>query len=165
VKKSSRALIVQLQRDKRFRGTCPGCNDDFLLADAVLFSIDDEPPEAAFAAIEVAREGIRKREEELAYARERMSKRAQKTSEAVNLGKIVEKIVPSFASFAHRPGDCRALFEPIDYLIFSGLTSRRLVDSLLFVDVKSGKARLSNNQRKIKKVVEDGAVDFATIGA
>jgi predicted Holliday junction resolvase-like endonuclease len=92
-----------------------------------------------------------------------MSKRAQKTSETVNLGKIVEKIVPSFASFAHAPGDCRALFEPIDYLIFSGLSSRSRVDSLHFVDVKSGKARLSPGQRSIKTIVEAGAVEFSTL--
>jgi predicted Holliday junction resolvase-like endonuclease len=87
----------------------------------------------------------------------------RRTAEAVNLGKIVEKIVPSFTSFAYEPGDCRALFEPVDYLIFSGLARQNRVEALFFVDVKSGNARLSPAQRGIKQAVERGAVRFGTI--
>jgi hypothetical protein len=34
--KSSKALIAELQRTKRFMGTCPVCTDDFHLSDATL---------------------------------------------------------------------------------------------------------------------------------
>jgi predicted Holliday junction resolvase-like endonuclease len=141
---------------------CPVCNEDFRLADAALFALSGEPPDAALAAIAAMRERIKERKSNLAKARERMTARAEKTAHAVNLGKIIEKIVPSFSSFSYSSGDCRALFEPVDYLIFSGLASRGLVDSLLFVDVKSGKARLTNMQRDIKDRVEAGAVKFDT---
>jgi predicted Holliday junction resolvase-like endonuclease len=143
-------------------GICPLCLQDFQLADAVLFAIGSEPPERAVTAIAAVRVRIKERREELARARERMTKRAERTAQAVNLGKIVEKIVPSFASFTYTPGDCRALFEPIDYLVFSGLTSRGQVDALLFVDVKSGNARLTNDQKSIKRAVESGAVSFSS---
>jgi predicted Holliday junction resolvase-like endonuclease len=158
--KPSKELIAELQRTKRFMGTCPACSEEFRLADAALFSIDDAPPGAALAAIEAARQAIRERRDELARAKVRMTDRAQNTAQAVNLGKIVEKIVPSFTTFGYAPGDCRALFEPVDYLIFSGLTGRRKVDALYFVDVKSGGARLTNKQRSIKEVVDAGAVKF-----
>jgi predicted Holliday junction resolvase-like endonuclease len=158
--KQSNELIAELQRTKRFMGTCPFCSNEFRLADATLFSIADTPPEAALAAIQAAREAIRERKEELTRARVRMTERAQNTAQAVNLGKIVEKIVPSFTSFGYLSGDCRALFEPVDYLIFSGLTGRRRVDALYFVDVKSGGARLTNKQRSIKDAVDAGAVKF-----
>jgi predicted Holliday junction resolvase-like endonuclease len=158
--KSSKELITELQRNKGFMGTCPSCLKEFQLAKAALFAINDTPPEAALAAIQGIRESIRERKDELSRAKARMTKRAQTTAQAVNLGKIVEKIVPSFASFEYAPGDCRALFEPIDYLIFSGLSARRRVDSIHFVDVKSGSARLAAKQRGIKDVVESGAVKF-----
>jgi predicted Holliday junction resolvase-like endonuclease len=163
--KPSRELIAELQRDKRFMGTCPSCLDEFRLADAALFSIDDTPPAAALAAIQAARQAIKERRDELARAKVRMTERAQITAQAVNLGKIVEKIVPSFASFGYAPGDCRALFEPVDYLIFSGLTGRQKVEALYFVDVKSGAARLSTKQRSIKEAVDAGAVKFRLIGS
>ena len=155
-----RKIIAELKSNKRFMGTCPGCGEDFRLADSVLFALDAQPPEAALAAISAMRERIAEQKAELAKARERMTARAQKTAQAVNLGKIVEKIAPSFATFAFSAGDCRALFEPIDYLVFSGLTRRENVEKLIFVDVKSGKARLNSAQKNIKERVEAGAVRF-----
>ncbi len=160
--RASKALISELQRNKNFMGTCPTCNQEFRLADAVLFTIDDDQPEAALAAINTARQRIKDRKMQLANARERMTGRAQATAHAVNLGKIVEKIVPSFSSFTYQEGDCRALFEPIDYLIFSGLSKGGAVDALFFVDVKSGNARLTGGQKAIQKAVESGRVRFAT---
>ena len=49
---------------------------------------------------------------------------------------------------------------PIDYLVFSGLTTRNQVEVLYFVEVKSGKARLTGSQQSIKKAVENGSVQF-----
>jgi predicted Holliday junction resolvase-like endonuclease len=162
MRKSPKSVIEELQRNKRFMGTCPTCNEDFRLADATLFALDEQPPQVALEAIEAIREQIRERKNDLANARERMTARAERTAQAVNLGKIIEKIVPSFSSFSYSAGDCRALFEPIDYLIFSGLANRGEVDALLFVDVKSGRARLTGMQKNIKERVEAGAVKFDT---
>jgi hypothetical protein len=131
-------LIAELQRDQRFKATCPACMEDFALSDAVLFPLDSEPPPAALAALKTMRARIKDRKAALRASRQRMTKAARRTAEAVNLGKIVEKIVPSFASFSYEPGDCRALFEPIDYLVFTGLARQNRVEALFFVDVKSG---------------------------
>jgi predicted Holliday junction resolvase-like endonuclease len=153
-------LIAELQRDQRFKATCPACMEDFPLADAVLFALNSEPSPAALAALNAMRARIKERKAALRASRERMTKGARRTAEAVNLGMIVEKIVPSFPSFAYEAGDCRAMFEPVDYLVFSGLTTRNQVDALYFVEVKSGNARLTGSQQSIKKAVEDGAVQF-----
>ena len=134
--------------------------EDFALSDAVLFALDAEPPPAALAALHAMRLRIKERKAALQTSRERMTTGARRTAEAVNLGLIVEKIVPSFPSFAYEAGDCRAMFEPIDYLVFSGLTTRNHVEALYFVEVKSGNARLTGSQQSIKKVVENGSVQF-----
>jgi predicted Holliday junction resolvase-like endonuclease len=160
MRNSSPHLIEKLQNNKRFMGTCPSCDEDFRLAGATLFALDGQPPEAALAAIKATRERIKEQKASLANARERMTTRAQRTAHAVNLGKIVEKIVPSFAEFSYSAGDCRALLEPIDYLMFLGLTNRVEVDALVFLEVKSGKARLTDMQKSIKERVEAGAIKF-----
>jgi predicted Holliday junction resolvase-like endonuclease len=157
------ALIAELQRDQRFKVTCPSCMEDFALSDAVLFAVGGEPPAAALAALHAMRSRIKERKAALRASRERMTTGARRTAEAVNLGKIVEKIVPSFPSFSYEPGDCRALFEPIDYIVFSGLARQNHVEALFFVDIKSGNARLSSAQRGIKQTVESGAVRFGMI--
>lgn len=157
---TSKTIVAELRSSKNFMGTCPSCDEDFRLADASLFSLDDKPPEQILAQIAEVRARIQEQKLVLSRKLERMTKGAKITAKAVNLGKIVEKIVPSFTTFTYTAGDCRALFEPIDYLVFSGLTMQRKVDALYFVDVKSGGASLSPNQRDIKRAVEDGAVKF-----
>src|SRR5579872_7259741 len=106
--KNLKSVISEIKRNRRFMGTCPTCGDVFRLADAALFAFDDEPPEIALAAIEAHRQRLAERKQELASSRHRMTERAEKTAQAVNLGKIIEKIVPSFASFSYSVGDCRA---------------------------------------------------------
>jgi hypothetical protein len=162
--KTSQSVINQLQQDRRFKGTCPACSERFVLADATMFPVGNTLPADAASAVKNVRGAIAAKRLELVESYKRMTEGAQRTSHAVNLGKIIEKIVPSFDSFMHHPGDCRALFEPIDYLIFSGLAKRGVVESLIFVDVKSGKARLKASQKQIKTAVQAGAVEFAEIG-
>jgi len=159
--KSSKALVSELKSNRRFRATCPRCGCDIRLADTVMYSLDDTPPAEALTAIQAIRDRIKERKNELAAARARMTTRAQSTAAAVNLGKIIEKIMPSFSTFTHAPGDCRAIFEPIDYLVFSGLTKSREVEKLVFIDIKTGGARLTKGQKSIQQVVDAGDVSFS----
>lgn len=58
------------------------------------------------------------------------------------------------------PEDCRALFEPIDYVAFAGLSRTGRVERLGFLDVKTGGAGLNRHQKAVKEAVEKGAVEF-----
>jgi len=153
-------LIDELQGDKRFKGTCPNCGEEFRLADAVLFSIQNSPPAEALAAIAAAKNQLKEKRLEIEEIRKRMTIKAKKTSEAVHIGKMVEKIAPSFPAFSYSTSDCRALFEPIDYVIFSGLAKTGAVESITFADIKSGAARLSGIQKSVKETIESGKIDF-----
>ena len=150
------SLIDQLQRDPRFFAQCPSCGGEFQVSKAVLFHVRDTPPPEALKKLVELRDAIRARREEMAKKKKLAAEKAAITAESVNLGNVLEKIAPTFRSFEFAPADCRALFEPIDYLIFKGLAKRGTVDRLVFVDVKSGKARLKPSQKAIKEVVERG---------
>jgi predicted Holliday junction resolvase-like endonuclease len=63
------------------------------------------------------------------------------------------------------PNDCRSLFDPIDYVVFNGLSKTGKVDSIVFMDVKSGEARLSKKQKAIQNLVEASKVTFQTYEA
>ena len=75
---------------------------------------------------------------------------------------MLERIAPSLDGFKFEQNDCRSLFDPIDYVIFEGLTKKGKVDKIIIVDIKSGNARLSGKQRKIKELVNDKKVEFKT---
>jgi len=125
-----------------------------------LFSIKAPLTGAASEKVEEIKSGLKLQREALLLAKKRMTERAAKTAESVNLGKILEKIIPSFPSFGFRTGDCRALFEPVDYVVFKGLTDKGVIDALAFVDVKSGRAGLTSKQKGIKRIVEAGKLAF-----
>ncbi len=76
----------------------------------------------------------------------------------MGIGKIVEKIAPSLPGFPVNSADCRSLFEPIDYIVFRGLSTAGHVEAIYFVDVKSGNARLNTTQKQIRQIVESGKV-------
>ncbi len=64
--------------------------------------------------------------------------------------------------FCFEKNDCRSLFDPIDYVIFEGLTQKGKVSKILFVDIKTGKASLSGRQKTIRNLVEDKKVTWDT---
>jgi hypothetical protein len=76
---SSNDLIKEFRHNKRLRGTCPECGATFRLADVVMYSIADSPPEAAAEAIRTLRQNLKERREQLNLLRKRMTQPLVKT--------------------------------------------------------------------------------------
>ena len=83
-------------------------------------------------------------------------------AKAVNMGFLLERLAPTLDDFTFNKNDCRSMFDPIDYVIFEGLNKKQRVDKIVFVDIKTGGARLTPKQRKIKQVVDEKNVKFKT---
>ena len=79
----------------------------------------------------------------------------QKKSSEVRLGKIGENMAPFFTEWPYDPNAFRFLGNPVDGIQFTD-------DEVIFVEIKTGKARLSNSQKSIKRLVTEGKVRFAT---
>jgi hypothetical protein len=82
-----------------------------------------------------------------------------RVSKSVNLGNMLKRLAPCFAGFPCGHHDCRHLGDPIDYIAFNGLTCAGRVDSLLFLEVKSGAARLKGSQTMVQRNIDEGRVD------
>ena len=52
--------------------------------------------------------------------------------------------------------------DPIDYVVFDGLTIDRHVERITFVEVKSGTARESSTQRSISQAIREGRFGVET---
>lgn len=87
---------------------------------------------------------------------------AEEKAIQVGIGKIVEKIVPAYRSFNLPLSDCRPLFEPIDLVVFNG-ANRNNVESITFLEVKTGQARLNAHQKAVKEAVEKNNVDYKEV--
>ena len=149
-------LIETLRKDRSIWAHAP-CEHEFRIAESRLFYQSDLPPEGK-EWLKDQRQSLADLKKDIADLQRKLTSGFTEKSVQVKLGKTVEKVVPALPGFPYARHDCRAIFDPIDYVAFVGLgegTVRR-VD---FLDIKTGNARLSQVQRAIKDAVEDGKVD------
>ena len=154
------ALIKELKASSLY-AEC-SCGDEFKLSDAVLFDGTKDFPKEALEAQKMLKETLKARAEELKKKKKLATERAEKTTKAVNIGKNLEKILPTVKDFVWDLPDCRFLGDPIDLVTFNGCCKGN-VHSVSFIEIKSGQARLSPHQRAVKEAVEDKRVSYKEI--
>lgn len=108
---------------------------------------------------------IREHEAAIVSAR----KRSVNTSRAVIKGKMAEQFAPIFPEFTYLPSDAKFLGDPIDYVVFSGYSDYRegLCEAdeieIVFIDIKSGRAKLTQGQEAIAEAIRHKRVRFETV--
>ncbi len=90
---------------------------------------------------------------------ERIRKEAVRGSKNVITGQITEQLAPYLPDFPYNPKDARFIGNPIDYVIFDGLSDGE-VKQIVLVEVKSGKSGLNKNERMIRDTLEEKNVKF-----
>lgn len=153
--------IIRTLEENRFYAECPCCGEAILLKDAGLFYLDDFSPQAEKLYKQRMAE-IKEGEKELRERRKSIPRISEAKTTAVNIGFILERIAPSMKGFRFDRNDCRSLFDPIDYVIFEGLSKGGSVSKILFADIKTGKARLTGKQKEIRDLVEAKKVIWDT---
>lgn len=105
--------------------------------------------------------GIAIRTMELGFAERESAARkdAVRRSRAVFGGQALERLAPQFPDFPFNPKDLRFVGDPIDYVVFDGLTEGTL-HGIVFLEVKSGTSNLKDSQREVRQAIEDGAVSW-----
>jgi predicted Holliday junction resolvase-like endonuclease len=76
---------------------------------------------------------------------------SQKKSSEVVTGHIAEQLAPFLDNFPYDPKQVKFLGQPIDYIHYGD-------DQITFIEVKSGKSRLSKKQKHIKQLIENNQV-------
>lgn len=86
-------------------------------------------------------------------------------SYSVNLGKITEHLIPFHRSFLTQfnPKDARFLGSPIDLIVFDGYADKKSEIVIWLVEVKTGKSKLSDTQKRIRQAVKDGNIRWKEI--
>ncbi len=84
---------------------------------------------------------------------------AAKRSRAVIGGQFSEQLAPFLPGFRYRPTEVKFLGKPSDFIVFEGLDERN-IKRVVFLEVKSGKGRLSETELSLRKAIESGNVGF-----
>ena len=158
-RKDAQEIITALN-NQNYTAVCPcGCNSQIPLSESGLFYLDDFTPEGN-AVYNKYKEDMTEKRRELRKRKQNISKKSITGAESGRLGKILERLAPGLSSIRFKRNDCRALFDPIDYIIFEGLSAKEKVSKIFFVDIKTGTGRLSPGQNKIKNAVNEKNVLF-----
>ena len=153
--------ILKTLNSGAFQIECPSCDKKMNLKDAGLFHLDNFTDQAK-DVYKLMLEDQKDRRRELKERQLNIPKKSEVGAKAVNLGFLLERLAPTLDGFTFNKNDCRSMFDPIDYVIFEGLSQNQSVSKILFVDIKSGQARLTPKQRKIKDAVVEKKVEFKT---
>jgi predicted Holliday junction resolvase-like endonuclease len=154
--------LIRSLKSQELVAECPNCYSEFPLADALLFDGTAAFPEEARERRREYEDELKSRRAELRKRKELAGVRAIATTEAVSVGKMVEHLVPILKGFEFEPADCRTLFEPIDLLVFNGLSVSK-VDLLAFMEIKTGRAQLNSHQRKIRDAIRSNRVFYEEV--
>jgi len=133
------------------------CGGEFKLSDVLLFDGTKPFPPEVKEVQERYEEELKQREEGLEKSKKLATERATITTTAVNIGKSLEKVLPTMDDFKWQIPDCRFLGDPIDLVTFNGCCQNK-IESIGFIEVKSGKARLNKNQKLVRDAVQDKKV-------
>jgi predicted Holliday junction resolvase-like endonuclease len=80
-------------------------------------------------------------------------------SRAVLGGQFSEQLAPYLPNFEYLPTECRFVGKPIDFIVFKGMDEKN-ISEVVFVEVKSGKAKLSSSERKLKEAIDKKKVKW-----
>ena len=78
-------------------------------------------------------------------------------SRAVLGEQFSEQLAPFLPDFKYLPTECRFVGKPIDLIVFKGMDNKD-INEVVFVEVKSGDAKLSQHEKKLKEVIEQKKV-------
>jgi len=150
-------IIDDLQNSDLY-AECP-CGVEFKLSDLIMFDGTKPFPPEVLELQEQYDEELLKRASILEKNKKLTTEKATITTKSVNIGRMAEKILPLMDDFKLSIPDCRFLGDPIDLLTFNGLSENK-IESISFIEVKSGKARLNAHQKMVKEAVEDHRVKY-----
>lgn len=149
-------IIRSLRKSKSLRIFCPHCEEAIKASQAVLFT-EDELTKGAETFLGERRAEIEAMKKKLQDLRKKKLEKVQRSTQSSNMGKILERFAPILPGFMFKAEESVPLLDPVDFIAFAG-SSRAQVESIAFMDVKTGKASLSQTQKGIVGAIDAGRV-------
>lgn len=82
-----------------------------------------------------------------------------KQSRAVVMWHVSEQLAPLLPGFPYHYKDAMFLGKGVDYIVFDGM-HRGQIDTIIFLEVKSGASHLNKNEMMIKNCVMSGNIRY-----
>ena len=80
-------------------------------------------------------------------------------SRSVLSGNFSEQLAPYLPDFGYSPTECRFMGKPIDFIVFKRMDEKK-INEVVFVEVKSGNSKLSQQEKNLKETIKNKRVKF-----
>jgi predicted Holliday junction resolvase-like endonuclease len=80
-------------------------------------------------------------------------------SRAVLGGNFSEQLAPYLPEFPYLPTECKFIGKPVDFIAFNGMDEKK-IDEVVFIEVKSGNAKISQQEKNLKEAIEKKRVKW-----
>ena len=137
---------------------CPCCREVFRLSEARLY-YGRKPRPSWFDELREEAERLERAESRLEEELERLRERARAQAER-RVRRELRSRDRLFTPLGYYPKDARALLDPVDYVVFDGLSTGKRVRSVVLLDLPAGDAERERVQRSIERAVERGDVEW-----
>lgn len=88
------------------------------------------------------------------------TRKSLQSQKGIIRGSDFEAVAPFMKEMPGHRKDLQYLGNPVDFICFDGKYESGDISRIVFVEVKSGNSKLNQNQRQIKKCIEEGRVEF-----
>ncbi|MGI0073270.1 MAG: Holliday junction resolvase-like protein [Nitrosotalea sp.] len=149
---TEKMLVDFIEAERNIYAQCPACQEIRRLNEYKIFH-GKRPPKDLL-------DHLRQAEEEFEEKKRKIIEQSIEKSKQVYIGKTLEHLAPTVATWGHKPRDCRFLAEPIDFIAFDGLFDNDVVNKITFIEAKTGNAKTSSREKSIKGAIEKGEVYF-----
>jgi predicted Holliday junction resolvase-like endonuclease len=79
------------------------------------------------------------------------------------LPKILKRCAPVICRYGYFPQDVKALFDPVDFVVFDGMNLKENVNQVVLFDGPAFDKRREKAQDSIRKVIRKGNYDWNTV--
>jgi len=143
---------------KQLYGFCPCCNELFRLSDATLYT-KTLPPHTPFDTVAEQRKRFLKQRERFEDKEEAIRDEAKARGRALARRQL-RKVAP-FLRRGVDPNDIKVIFDPVEYLMFHGLTKEQCT-LIELVDHPAETSQREKAQRSIQRTIEAGNIEWQT---
>jgi len=149
-------LFTEFQEFRRILCVCPCCGDLVRLSDLHLKTkgkiartwLDDYENKSRLFKKKEDKFG--EQEQELRKIARDKGRRAAEL--AFNKG-LSTAISPKFKALKINPSDVKAIFNPIDFVVFNGMTKTKSVDDIMFLSKQVNNPDLNQLRQQVKKAI------------
>lgn len=162
-------LVQTIDGIQEVLAICPCCGEIFRLVEGKFIFPQKRPRTSEYSALVSFENKLASEDERLSASEERFETRLDEQRAAlVAIGqkkakKKLKKIDPTFSGRNIDPQDVKVIFDPVEYVIFHGLSSEAGVNSVEFVSRPPESKTQEGTVKSIDKSIRSGNVEFETL--